>query len=138
MRLINFLKFLLLLLCGFDAYANTCVDLAFGVDRDGVATNIASTETIRLNEVEYNNINTILADSLDVKFWVEECVNENQIEYSLISTIRPIEPGKSQGAGVYDLAIIQNNQQFDGVLYFTDNLYVSCDFGAGLYSFYYP
>lgn len=138
MRLNIFFKFLLLfqVVFSFNVLADTCVSLSsVSTPREGEAIRIASTEKAHLNEVEA--LNAILADSIDIEFWVEQCTNNNGIEYSLIGTVTPTVPGRSKGAGVYNIAIIQNDKQYDGAFYFTNNLFISSDFWTALITIYF-
>lgn len=128
------LIFLLFSFYGFNLLADSCASWSSYSPRDGHATVIASTEEIHLNEVEMHGF--VYADSMDLEFWIEKCINDNGITYSLFATIKPNIPGKSKGAGVYDISVIQNNQQFNGALSFTNNLYVPGNFWAALTTTY--
>lgn len=122
---------LLFCFCGFNVLAESCK-----YPNEGTAYQIANTEQIHLNKVElYNNV---YADPIEIEFWVEECITDNRIKFSLFATITPTIPGKSKGVGVYDIAVIQNNQQYNGVLSFSDNLYVPSHIWAGLLTNYDP
>jgi hypothetical protein len=107
---------------GFNVLADSCASWSSYSPRDGQATIIANTEQVHLNEIEMHDF--VYADSMDFEFWIEKCINDYGITYSLFATVTPIIPGKSKGSGVYDIAVIQDNQQFNGALSFTNNLYV--------------
>lgn len=122
---------IVLLFCfyGFAAKADACASY-LGLLNGGVATKIAITEKIYLNEVRLSN--NVIADAVNIEFWVEECVSENYIDYSLMGTVSSSVPGKSNGSTLYNIAVIQNNIQFDGVVFYGNNLFVPYDFFTAL------
>ncbi len=122
--------FLLLILYSSHALSTQCPLWQYVIDDGEEAVEIATSETIHLNEVVNSTI--VLADPINVRFWVGQCITENQIEYTLVANITPTILGKTRGVGTYDIAVIQDNKQFDGILSFTSNLYVAKDFWTGL------
>ncbi len=113
-------------LCSFSTLADTCVFYSY----EGISSKIVSSEPMHLNEIFA--LNTIWADPVDIEFWVEKCEAANDVYYSLITRVAPTIAGKSRGASHYDLIVIQNNKQFDGVVNYSNNLYIPTDTSAFL------
>jgi len=120
---------------GFNVLADTCISYMGFSEKEGEATTIASTEPIKLNEFEL--FGNVIADPINIEFWVEKCVNDGDISYSLFGTATALVSGKSKGAMYYDIAVIQNNKQFDGVVFYGDNLFVPGDFWTALQTTYF-
>ncbi|MEZ5496461.1 MAG: hypothetical protein R3F25_06485 [Gammaproteobacteria bacterium] len=139
MRFNYFFKVLLLIhiFYSLNAQAISC-PVVSSISNGDEATKIVGTQSVHLNEVNQLNSNYVYADEMDVELWVSKCVDDGEEEYSLVVTVTPTILGKSKGTGVYDIAVIQNNQQFEGVFYIDDNLYVSSDYWLAMATIFWP
>lgn len=111
--------FILLSLCllSFSVLSESCV----GGFSSGEATRIVTTELVHLNKVEYEGI--VYVDPIDVEFWVEECIGNWFITYTLMATVEPTNTGFSRGSSLFDVSVIQDNLQYSEVWHFIGNLY---------------